>query len=90
MLHTTTATSLTGKLVYCAEFLLVSVLALSKLSTTLLIQKLSPKKNIRNASWITLGVIGVWTAFAILGDALQCGLPNPWVCPGQVREVIDF
>lgn len=81
------STYLTDKLVYSAEILLIAVLALSKLSTALLILELSPRKDIQRAALVTLCVIGVWTAFAILGDILQCGVPDPWVCPGKVRRV---
>lgn len=76
---------LTDQFVYSAEIFLIAALSLSKLSTALLVQKISPKNNIRTASWIAIGLIAVWTVFAILGNVLQCGLPNPWTCPGKVR-----
>lgn len=75
---------------YSGEILLVTVLGLSKLSTALLILELSPKNNIRKTCCVTIGVIGAWTGFAILGDALQCGVPNPWACPGKVRIKLSW
>lgn len=77
---------LTDQFAYSAEIFLIAALSLSKLSTALLVQKLSPKNNIRTASWVAIGLIAVWTVFAILGNTLQCGLPNPWTCPGKVRQ----
>ncbi|KAL4938918.1 hypothetical protein BDV06DRAFT_231451 [Aspergillus oleicola] len=73
-----------SKLAYAAHILLIFVLSLSKLSTILLIWKLTPSGSLRRYCIIATGIVVAWTIFAVLGIALQCELPEPWVyLPGR-------
>ncbi|KAL4958114.1 hypothetical protein BDW69DRAFT_154670 [Aspergillus filifer] len=77
-----------SKLAYAAHILLILVMSLAKLSTILLIRKLTPSGSLRRYCTITTGIVVAWTIFAILGLALQCKLPGPWLygpdrCVGQ-------
>ncbi|KAL4794837.1 hypothetical protein BDV19DRAFT_364010 [Aspergillus venezuelensis] len=68
-----------SKLAYAAHILLILVMFLTKMSTILLIWKLTPSGSLRRYCTITTGVVIAWTIFAILGLALQCELPEPWL-----------
>ncbi|KAL4962469.1 uncharacterized protein BDV14DRAFT_178372 [Aspergillus stella-maris] len=77
-----------SKLAYTAHILLILVMSLTKLSTILLIWKLTPSGSLRRYCTIATGIVVAWTIFAILGLALQCELPEPWLyhpgrCAGQ-------
>ncbi|KAF9895272.1 hypothetical protein FE257_000175 [Aspergillus nanangensis] len=77
-----------SKYIYAAQLIQVLVLSLSKLSTTLLVWKLTPIKGLRRACAITIGLIVAWTLLGLFGLAFQCQLPEPWLytpdrCAGQ-------
>ncbi|KAF7180426.1 hypothetical protein CNMCM7691_009594 [Aspergillus felis] len=64
---------------YTAQLLQIFPVALSKLSTTLLVHILTPRSGLQNACLATIGAIGVWTVFALCAIAFQCPLPDPWL-----------
>ncbi|KAL4924004.1 uncharacterized protein BDV17DRAFT_284986 [Aspergillus undulatus] len=73
-----------NKFAYAAHILLVIVLSLSKMSTVLLIWKLTPSGSLRRYCTITTGIVVAWTIFAILGIGLQCDIHEPWIyAPGR-------
>ncbi|KAL5338953.1 hypothetical protein BJX70DRAFT_365131 [Aspergillus crustosus] len=77
-----------SKFAFAAQILLILVLALSKLSTVLLVWKLIPSGSLRRSCVVIAGVVVAWTVFAVLGFAFQCALPQPWVylperCAGE-------
>lgn len=76
---TTAALSTANKFTYVAQLLSIIVLALSKLSTTLLVWKLTPKRAIRTACKITIGLATAWAVFGLFAIAFQCQMPEPWV-----------
>lgn len=55
------------------------VLSLSKLSTILLVWKLTPNNSLRRTCTITAGIVLVWAVFSIFAIAFQCQMPNPWL-----------
>ncbi|KAF7181877.1 hypothetical protein CNMCM7691_001174 [Aspergillus felis] len=76
-----------NKVNYAAEFLLLLVLALSKVSTGNLIRSISPSKSIlRWCLMVQIG-LGVWTLLAVFGTAFQCPAPyweySPTRCVGK-------
>jgi hypothetical protein len=78
-----------SKFAFAAHILLIVVLALSKISTILLVWKLTPSKSLRRSCAVTAGIVVGWLIFALLSIAFQCGLPNPWLysperCAGEV------
>jgi hypothetical protein len=78
-----------SKFAFAAHILLIVVLALSKMSTILLVWKLTPSKSLRRSCAITAGIVIAWSIFAVLSIAFQCGLPDPWLysperCAGEV------
>ncbi|CEJ55386.1 hypothetical protein PMG11_01648 [Penicillium brasilianum] len=77
-----------NKFAFTAHILHVMVLSLSKMSTLLLIWKLTPSKILRRSCIITAGIGIGWAIFAVLGIAFQCEMPDPWLyspqrCAGQ-------
>ncbi|RDW72596.1 uncharacterized protein DSM5745_07768 [Aspergillus mulundensis] len=73
---------------FAAQLLLLIVLSLTKLSTILLIWKLTPSKSLRLHCTITAGVVVGWTIFALFGISFQCQLPEAWLyrperCAGE-------
>ncbi|OJJ04897.1 hypothetical protein ASPVEDRAFT_86275 [Aspergillus versicolor CBS 583.65] len=73
-----------SKFAFAAQILLILVLSLSKLSTILLVWKLTPNNSLRRTCTITAGVILVWTVFSIFAIAFQCQMPKSWLyTPGR-------
>ncbi|KAK9576067.1 hypothetical protein V6Z92_009347 [Aspergillus fumigatus] len=69
---------------YAAQLLYIIPVALSKLSTTLLVHMLTPQRGLQNACLATMGAIGIWTVFALCAIAFQCPLPDAWLYrPGR-------
>ncbi|EAW20770.1 uncharacterized protein NFIA_112980 [Aspergillus fischeri NRRL 181] len=64
---------------YAAQLLHIIPVALSKLSTTLLVHMLTPQRGLQKACLATIGAIGVWTVFALCAIAFQCPLPDAWL-----------
>ncbi|KAF7168848.1 hypothetical protein CNMCM5623_001790 [Aspergillus felis] len=64
---------------YAAQLLQIIPVALSKLSTTLLVHILTPRSGLQSACLATIGAIGVWTVFALCAIAFQCPLPDSWL-----------
>jgi hypothetical protein len=78
-----------SKFAFVAHILLVVVLSLSKMSTILLVWKLSPSKSLRRGCAITAGIVVGWSVFAVFGIAFQCESPDRWLyfpgrCAGEV------
>jgi hypothetical protein len=78
-----------SKFAFAAHILLVVVLSLSKMSTLLLVWKLSPSKSLRRTCTVTAGIVVGWSIFAVFGIAFQCGSPDRWLysparCAGEV------
>lgn len=78
-----------NKLAFAAHILLVIVLSFSKMSTILLVWKLTPSNSLRRSCIITAGIVVGWAIFAVFGIAFQCEMPDPWLyspkrCAGQV------
>ena len=78
-----------SKFAFAGHILLIVVLALSKMSTILLVWKLTPSKSLRRSCVVTAGIVVGWSIFAVLSIAFQCELPNPWLysperCAGKV------
>ncbi|PLB48980.1 integral membrane protein [Aspergillus steynii IBT 23096] len=77
-----------SKFVYAAQLIQITILSLSKVSTTLLVWRLTPNNQLRRACAITIGLTTAWTLFALFGIAFQCQMPHPWLysperCAGQ-------
>ncbi|OQE47079.1 hypothetical protein PENCOP_c001G01312 [Penicillium coprophilum] len=77
-----------SKFAFAAHLLLILVLSLSKMSTILLVWKLTPNKSLRRSCIVTGGIVVGWTVFAVLSIAFQCELPHVWLysprrCAGQ-------
>ncbi|KAL4868414.1 hypothetical protein BDV12DRAFT_169694 [Aspergillus spectabilis] len=77
-----------SKFAFAAHILLIIVLSLSKMSTILLIWKLTPSGSLRRSCAIIAGIVAGWTIFAVLSIAFQCTLPEPWLysperCAGE-------
>ncbi|OJJ55951.1 hypothetical protein ASPSYDRAFT_182875 [Aspergillus sydowii CBS 593.65] len=68
-----------SKFAFAAQILLILVLSLSKLSTILLVWKLTPNNSLRRTCTITAGIVLVWAVFSIFAIAFQCQMPNPWL-----------
>lgn len=68
-----------SKLAYAAHILLILVLSLSKMSTLLLVWKLTPDKILRRICVIAAGIVVGWLIFAVFGIAFHCSLPDPWL-----------
>ncbi|GFF43323.1 hypothetical protein IFM58399_06908 [Aspergillus lentulus] len=64
---------------YAAQLLHIIPVALSKLSTTLLVHILTPRRGLQKACLATIGAIGVWAVFALCAIAFQCPLPDVWL-----------
>ena len=78
-----------SKFAYAAHLLLIVALSLSKMSTILLIWKLTPSKSLRRSCAIAAGIVVGWSIFAVFGIAFQCEMPGPWLysperCAGEV------
>lgn len=78
-----------SKFAFAAHMLLIVVLALAKMSTILLIWKLTPSKSLRRSCVVTGCIVVGWSVFAVLSIGFQCGLPDPWLytperCAGEV------
>ena len=78
-----------SKFAFAGHILLIIVLSLSKISTILLIWKLTPSKSLRRGCLITSFIVAGWSIFAVLSIAFQCEFPNPWRysperCAGEV------
>ncbi|KAJ5916859.1 hypothetical protein N7504_000874 [Penicillium tannophilum] len=77
-----------SKFAFAAHILFILVLTLSKISTILLVWKLTPSQSLRRSCAVTAGIVGGWSVFAVLSIAFQCGLPDPWLyspnrCAGE-------
>ncbi|KAL4904659.1 hypothetical protein BDW74DRAFT_27352 [Aspergillus multicolor] len=77
-----------SKFSFAAQLLLIVVLSLTKLSTILLIWKLTPSKGLRLHCSITAAVVIGWMIFALFGLSFQCQLPEAWLyrperCAGE-------
>ncbi|KAL3469715.1 hypothetical protein BJX99DRAFT_65345 [Aspergillus californicus] len=77
-----------SKFMFAAHILLIFVLSFSKVSTILLIWKLTPINSLRRYCTITTGVIIGWTIFAVFAIAFQCTTPELWIyapdrCAGE-------
>ncbi|KAJ5539519.1 hypothetical protein N7513_007851 [Penicillium frequentans] len=77
-----------SKFAFAAHILFIFVLALSKMSTILLVWKLTPSQSLRRSCAVTAGIVGGWSVFAVLSIAFQCGMPDPWLyspnrCAGE-------
>ncbi|PIG85028.1 integral membrane protein [Aspergillus arachidicola] len=77
-----------SKFAYAAHILLIGAMSLSKMSTILLIWKLTPSKSLRRSCALTAGIVVGWSIFAVLGIAFQCEMPGPWLysperCAGE-------
>ncbi|OGM51264.1 integral membrane protein [Aspergillus bombycis] len=77
-----------SKFAYAAHLLLIVAMSLSKMSTILLIWKLTPSKSLHRSCAVTAGVVVGWSIFAVLGIAFQCAMPGPWLysperCAGE-------
>ncbi|KAE8138693.1 hypothetical protein BDV38DRAFT_281990 [Aspergillus pseudotamarii] len=77
-----------SKFAYAAHILRIVVMSLSKMSTILLIWRLTPSKSLRRICAGTAGVVMGWSIFAVLGIAFQCEMPGPWLysperCAGE-------
>ncbi|KAB8223900.1 hypothetical protein BDV33DRAFT_199945 [Aspergillus novoparasiticus] len=77
-----------SKFAYAAHILLIGAMSLSKMSTILLIWKLTPNKSLRRSCAVTAGIVVGWSIFAVLGIAFQCEMPGPWLyaserCAGE-------
>ncbi|KAL3459002.1 hypothetical protein BJX64DRAFT_291664 [Aspergillus heterothallicus] len=77
-----------SKFAYAAHILVIFVMALSKMSTILLIWKLTPSKSLRLSCGVTAGIVAGWTVFAVLSLSFQCEMPGPWLylperCAGE-------
>lgn len=78
-----------SKFALAAHILLIFVLALSKMSTILLVWKLTPSKTLHRTCAATAGMVVGWSVFAVLSIAFQCEMPDPWLysperCAGEV------
>lgn len=78
-----------SKFAFAAHILFIFVLALSKISTILLVWKLTPSQSLRRSCAVTAGIVCGWSVLAVLSIAFQCGLPDPWLyspnrCAGEV------
>ncbi|PWY86753.1 hypothetical protein BO70DRAFT_288405 [Aspergillus heteromorphus CBS 117.55] len=85
---TDTAIRISSEYTYTAQLIEVVVLSLSKISTALLVWKLTPHHGIRRACTITISLTAAWAVFALFGVAFQCEIPEPWIyspsrCTGQ-------
>ncbi|CAG7947333.1 unnamed protein product [Penicillium nalgiovense] len=77
-----------SKFAFAAHILLIVVLSLSKMSTILLVWKLTPSKSLRRTCAVTAGIVVGWSIFAMLSIAFQCELPDLWLysperCAGE-------
>ncbi|KAJ5385293.1 hypothetical protein N7517_003204 [Penicillium concentricum] len=68
-----------SKLAFAAHLLLILILSLSKISTILLIWKLTPNQNLRRGCVVAGGIVVGWSIFAIFSTAFQCELPDVWL-----------
>ncbi|KAJ5645232.1 hypothetical protein N7507_011243 [Penicillium longicatenatum] len=68
-----------SKFAFAAHILFIVVLALSKMSTILLVWKLTPSQSLRRSCAFTAGIVVAWSIFAVSSIAFQCGLPDPWL-----------
>lgn len=78
-----------NKFAYAAHILRIVILSLSKMSTILLIWRLTPSKSLRRICAGTAGVVMGWSIFAVFGIAFQCEMSGPWLysperCAGEV------
>lgn len=78
-----------SKFAYVAHILLIGAMSLSKMSTILLIWRLTPSKILRRSCAVATGIVVGWSIFAVLGIAFQCEMPGPWLysperCAGEV------
>lgn len=69
--------------VYAASLLYILTIALGKISTLLLLHRLTVSARHRLVVWVTAGAIVAWTPAALFGAAFQCHLPDPWVRQGS-------
>ncbi|KAJ6103055.1 hypothetical protein N7486_005482 [Penicillium sp. IBT 16267x] len=63
---------------YVAQILLILTLALSKVSSGLLLKGSLTSRGYTWANWTLIGVISAWAIGSILALALRCSLPTPW------------
>ncbi|EIT80598.1 hypothetical protein AO1008_07041 [Aspergillus oryzae 100-8] len=60
-----------SKFAYAAHILLIGAMSLSKMSTILLIWRLTPSKILRRSCAVATGIVVGWSIFAVLGIAFQ-------------------
>lgn len=81
-----------SKFSYAADLFVIPVLALSKLSTTLLTLRIAPPHGrMQLACKMLMMVVAGWTVFSIFAISLECKTPDPWLftpdrCGAQVRN----
>jgi hypothetical protein len=64
-------------MLYAGELLGIAAMAAAKTSIVVLSDRVAPRKPLQY--YTMLGLIAVWTVFAIFGTAFQCSLPRPWI-----------
>ncbi|KAF2635494.1 hypothetical protein P280DRAFT_536125 [Massarina eburnea CBS 473.64] len=69
------------KAAYSAQLLQISVMALARLSTVCLIDRVAAETRVRKN--ILLGMVGFWSVYSLFISAFQCGLPRPWKIEAQ-------
>lgn len=62
---------------YAGELLSITSMASAKTSVVLFSDRVAPRET--RPYNVMLGLVGLWSLFAILAIAFQCGLPEPWV-----------
>ncbi|RAQ42671.1 integral membrane protein [Aspergillus flavus] len=77
-----------SKFAYAAHILLIGAMSLSKMSTILLIWRLTPSEILRRSCAVATGIVVGWSIFAVLGISFQCEMPGPWLysperCAGE-------
>lgn len=80
-----------SKFAFTGHILHILVLTLTKLSSILLIWKLTPNKSLRRTCAIASGVVVGWAIFAVMSIAFQCEMPDTWLysperCAGEVSS----
>ena len=63
---------------YASQILEIFVYYVTKLSLLLLLLRLTPYKRLRQTIWLSLVILTLWTVAAVISQAVQCPLPQPW------------
>ncbi|CAI7569464.1 unnamed protein product [Penicillium pancosmium] len=77
-----------SKFAFTGHILHILVLTLTKLSTILLVWKLTPNKSLRRTCAIASVVVAGWAIFSVMSIAFQCEMPDTWLysperCAGE-------